>query len=222
MNTRRQFIQCSLAAAAGTSRSASAHAQTTGEWKSLFDGKTLKGWKKVPRIYVHNAIGEAKTPEAVEAAIEKTLEWHRSQDSETLSPSGRLEGCRWGDRRWPGSTRQPPRCLPDDRRRHSAISNSNTKCVPTGGPTPVCWCGNTRRAPSGSRYSATIRPGGGIGGFFTNGLGSYLAAPVVVDGDIGDNFQGEKSARGQDSNQTFLASKFPMQPPMSSFAKSGT
>ena len=87
MSTRRKFLQYSLAGAACTSLH-SAHANESDGWKSLFDGKTLKGWKKVPRIYVHSAIGEAKTPEAVEAAIKKTLDWHRSQDSEAYRHLG--------------------------------------------------------------------------------------------------------------------------------------
>ena len=87
MSTRRQFIQCGLAAAACTSPSL-AYANRGEEWKSLFDGKSLKGWKKVPRIYVHGAIGEANTPEAVEEAIKKTLDWHRSQDSEAYRHLG--------------------------------------------------------------------------------------------------------------------------------------
>ena len=81
MSTRQQFTQCSFAAAICAS-SGLAHAQTSEDWKSLFDGKTLKGWKKDPRIYVHGATGDASMREAVEAAIEKTMAWHRSRDSE--------------------------------------------------------------------------------------------------------------------------------------------
>ena len=80
MKTRRQIINAGLAAAAGASISCT-HAADNGEWKSLFDGKTLDGWNKTPRIGVGGSLSKAHTPEAVEAAIEKTLSWHRSQDS---------------------------------------------------------------------------------------------------------------------------------------------
>ncbi len=46
------MINTSLAAAVGASLS-SAHAEGKGEWKSLFDGKTLGGWNKAPRIVVN-------------------------------------------------------------------------------------------------------------------------------------------------------------------------
>ncbi|MEM0897640.1 MAG: family 16 glycoside hydrolase, partial [Verrucomicrobiota bacterium] len=41
------------------------------------------------------------------------------------------------------------------------------------------------------------RPSGGIGGFFTNGLGSYLAAPFFVDGDVGENFAVKNFREGE-------------------------
>ncbi|MEM0927556.1 MAG: family 16 glycoside hydrolase, partial [Planctomycetota bacterium] len=44
------------------------------------------------------------------------------------------------------------------------------------------------------------RPGGGIGGFFTNGLGSYLAAPVIVDGDVGERFTVENLREGESTS----------------------
>ena len=50
------------------------------------------------------------------------------------------------------------------------------------------------------------RPGGGIGGFFTNGLGSYLAAPVIVDGDIGEDFKVENFREGK-SKSSFPRAK---------------
>ena len=201
MNTRRQFIQCSLAAAAGVSLS-SAHAQTSGEWKSLFDGKTLNGWKKVPRIYVHSAIGDAKTPEAVEAAIKKTLDWHRSQDSEAYRHLGDwkvVDGAIVGGQDPPGS-RLGAYLMTEDTYGDFELEY---EMHPDWQTDTGVLVRQHKAGTIGFQVLCDHRPAGGIGGFFTNGLGSYLAAPFVVDGDIGENFKVENLREGE------IQSKFP-------------
>jgi hypothetical protein len=195
MNTRRQFIQCSLAAAAGTSL-CSAHAQTSGGWKSLFDGKTLNGWKKVPRIGVHGALGKAHTPEAVEAAIEKTLEWHRSQDSEAYRHLGDwsvVDGAIVGGQDPPGS-RLGAYLMTEDTFRDFELEYEMRPDWQTDTGVLVR---QHKAGTIGFQVLCDHRPAGGIGGFFTNGLGSYLAAPVVVDGDMDEDFKVKNLREGK-------------------------
>ena len=201
MSTRRTFIQYSLAAAAGTSFG-SAKAQTTGEWKSLFDGETLDGWKKVPRIYVQNGLTEAHTPEAVEAAIEKPLEVHRSRDSEAYRHLGDwkvVDGAILGGQDPPGS-RLGAYLMTEETYGDFELEY---EMRPDWRTDTGVLVRQHRAGTIGFQVLCDHRPGGGIGGFFTNGLGSYLAAPVVVDGDIGDNFRVKNLREGKSP------SKFP-------------
>ncbi len=195
MTSRRQFIQCSLAAAACTAPRM-ARGDTNAEWKSLFDGRTLDGWKKVPRIYVHGPLKNAHTPEAVEAAIEKTLEWHRSQDSAAYRHLGQWEvvdGAIVGGQDPPGS------------RLGAYLMTEETfgdfeleyEMRPDWRTDTGVLVRQHKAGTIGFQVLCDHRPGGGIGGFFTNGLGSYLAAPVVVDGDIGDDFTVQNLREGK-------------------------
>ena len=195
MSTRRQFIQCSLAAAACTSRSL-AYANRGEEWKSLFDGKTLKGWKKIPRIYVHNAIGKANTPEAVEAAIKKTLDWHRSQASEAYRHVGDwqvVDGAIVGGQDPPGS-RLGAYLMTEEEYGDFELEYEMRPDWQTDTGVLVR---QHKAGTIGFQVLCDHRPSGGIGGFFTNGLGSYLAAPVVVDGDMDENFKVKNLREGE-------------------------
>ena len=195
MSNRRQFVKCSLAAGVATSLS-SAHAQASGEWKSLFDGKTLKGWKKVPRIYVHNAIGDAKTPEAVEAAIKKTLDWHRSQNSELHRHLGDwkvVDGAIVGGQDPPGS-RMGAYLMTEDTYGDFELEYEMRPDWQTDTGVLVR---QHKAGTIGFQVLCDHRPGGGIGGFFANGIGSYLAAPVVVDGDIDEDFKVKNLREGK-------------------------
>ncbi|MEM6689662.1 MAG: DUF1080 domain-containing protein [Planctomycetota bacterium] len=194
MNSRRKFIQCSLAAAACTSASL-ANAKAGEEWRSLFDGKTLDGWKKVPRIYFQTALNGAHSPEAVEAAIEKVLDFHRAQDSEAYNHLGDwkvVDGAIVGGQDPPGS------------RLGAYLMTEETfgdfeleyEMNPDWRTDTGVLVRQHRAGTIGFQVLCDHRPGGGIGGFFTNGLGSYLAAPVIVDGDIGEDFKVKNMRKG--------------------------
>ena len=186
MSTRRQFLQYSLAGAACTSLE-SAHAHEDGRWESLFDGKTLNGWKRVPRIYVQGALKDASAPEAVEAAIQKTLEWHRSTDSEAYRHLGDwkvVDGAIEGGQDPPGS-RLGAYLMTEEKYGDFELEYEMRPDWQTDTGVLVR---QHQAGTIGFQVLCDHRPSGGIGGFFTNGLGSYLAAPVVVDGDIGDDY----------------------------------
>ncbi len=195
MKTRRQFINTSLAAAAGASVTSS-QADSFGEWKSLFDGKTLNGWRKIPRISVGGALDKTSTPEEVEAAIEKTLSWHRSQNSPAHQHLGDwrvVDGVIEGGQDPPGSRLgaylQTEETYGDFELEYEMRPDWQTD-------TGVL----VRQHPAGTvgfQVLCDHRPDGGIGGFFTNGVGSYLAAPVVVDGDMDQDFKVKNLREGK-------------------------
>ncbi|MEL6104606.1 MAG: DUF1080 domain-containing protein, partial [Planctomycetota bacterium] len=201
MNSRRQFLQYGLAGAACTSAGL-ACGKPSGEWRSLFDGKTLDGWKKFPRIYFQNELNEARTREDVDAAIEKTLERHRTEDSEAYRHRGDwkvVDGAIVGGQDPPGS------------RLGAYLMTEETfgdfeleyEMRPDWRTDTGVLVRQHRAGTIGFQVLCDHRPGGGIGGFFTNGLGSYLAAPVIVDGDVGDNMKVENMREGESR------SKFP-------------
>ncbi len=197
MKTRRQFINTGLATAASASFSSS-HAETNGEWKSLFDGKSLDGWKKVPRIGVNGAIIKdlANTPEAVEAAIEKVLEWHRSQDSPAHNHLGDwrvVDGAIEGGQDPPGS-RLGAYLMTEDEYGDFELEY---EMRPDWQTDTGVLLRQHKAGTIGFQVLCDHRPNGGIGGFFTNGLGSYLAAPVVVNGDLGENYTVENLREGK-------------------------
>jgi len=195
MTTRRLFINTGLAAVAGASLP-SAFTQSSGEWKSLFNGKTLDGWKKVPRIGVARALNEASTPEAVEAAIEKVLSWHRSLNSPAHQHIGDwkvVDGAIEGGQDPPGS-RLGAYLMTEDQYGDFELEYEMRPDWQTDTGLLV------RQHPAGTigfQVLCDHRPAGGIGGFFTNGLGSYLAAPVVVNGDMDDDFKVKNLREGK-------------------------
>ncbi|MEM7602867.1 MAG: family 16 glycoside hydrolase [Verrucomicrobiota bacterium] len=201
MKTRRQFLHTGLATAAGASLSTS-QAESSGEWKSLFDGKTFEGWKKTARINVSGALGKAHTREAVEASIEKTLSHHREQNTPAhqhlgdwkivdgaieggQSPAGSTLGAYLMTEEEYGDFELEYEMRPDWRTDTGVLVRQHSA------------------GTIGFQVLCDHRPSGGIGGFFTNGLGSYLAVPFVVDGDIGENFEVDNLREGK------MVSKFP-------------
>ena len=195
MSTRRQFIQCGLATAACIPPRL-VYANRGEEWKSLFDGRTLEGWKTVPRIYVHGALENAHTPEAVEAAIKKVMDWHREQDSEAHRHLGEwkvVDGAIVGGQDPPGS-RLGAYLMTEEEYGDFELEYEMRPDWQTDTGVMVR---QHKAGTVGFQVLCDHRPAGGIGGFFTNGLGSYLAAPVVVDGDVDENFKVKNLREGK-------------------------
>ncbi len=200
MKNRRHFIQTSLTAAAGASLT-SAHAESGREWKSLFDGKTLDGWRKSPRISVANSLKGAHTSDEVEAAIDEILSRHRSENSAAHRHLGEwkvVDSAIEGGQDPPGSRLgaylMTEEIYGDFELEYEMRPDWQTD---TG-----VYIRQHAAGTVGFQILCDHRPNGGIGGFFTNGLGSYLAAPFFVDGDEGENYTVENFREGR------LASNF--------------
>ncbi|MEM1443362.1 MAG: DUF1080 domain-containing protein [Verrucomicrobiota bacterium] len=200
MKTRRQFLRTSITASGAALTST--QAETTGEWKSLFDGKTLDGWRKVPRIYAAGALGKAHSRDAVDTVVEKILSHHEEENTPAhqhlgdwkvvdgaieggKAPAGNLQGAYLMTEEEYGDFELEYEMHPDWQTDTGVLLRQH----PVG--------------TIGFQVLCDHRPHGGIGGFFTNGLGSYVAAPVVIDGDIGENFRVKNLREGE------LQSSFP-------------
>ncbi|MEM9018004.1 MAG: DUF1080 domain-containing protein, partial [Verrucomicrobiota bacterium] len=195
MNTRRQFLHNSLATATGASLSTS-RAKTGSEWKSLFDGKTFEGWKKTPRIHVAGALGKADSREAVDAAIEKILSQNREQNTPAHQHLGEwkiVDGVIEGGQS-PAGSRLGAYLMTEEKYGDFELEY---EMRPDWQTDTGVLLRQHRAGTIGFQVLCDHRPGGGIGGFFTNGLGSYLAAPVVIDGDVGENFEVENLREGK-------------------------
>jgi len=78
MKTRREFLQVGLASTAASTSLSMADEPQFGEWRSLFDGHTLDGWKAVPRIGVGRVLREPDAQTLTKETIyDAAIEWHR-------------------------------------------------------------------------------------------------------------------------------------------------
>ncbi len=194
MKTRRQFIHTGIATTVGTAVEAS----SMGQWRSLFDGETLAGWRAIPRLGAHKVLREAGPLLTRENLEERNLVWHRANGTpqEILNHTGEWKvedgaivggqspaGCRHGaylitDRTF-ANFEMEYEMRPDWRTDTGVLIRQHS--VGTIGFQVLC----------------DHRPNGGIGGIYANGLGSYLAAPFFVDGDDGENFEVENFRKGE-------------------------
>ena len=199
MKTRRQFIQNGLAATAVAPFLSQAGEPTFGEWQALFDGETLDGWKAVPRIGVHKLLRSPEGKSVTKAnAAEITAQWNRENGTPqaVFDHTGDwrvVDGAIVGGQKPAGS-------------RHGAylITEEEFGDIELEYEIKPDWQTDTgvlvRQHPVGTigfQILCDHRPNGGIGGFYTNGLGSYIAAPFVVAGDKGEDFRVENFREGK-------------------------
>lgn len=185
MKTRRQFIQSSIAAASLGPVLAGATESEFGEWKDLFDGKTLNGWKAIPRLQFR----KAKPPHEKESLLEKVWEAYRNDPKlkETMEHTGiwKVEDGAIVGGQYPAGSREGAYLITEEEYGDFELEYEMKPDWQTDTGVLI------RQHPVGTlgfQILCDHRPNGGIGGVFTNGLGSYLAAPFYVDGDKGENF----------------------------------
>ncbi len=165
---RRAFLgkisQCAGVMALGRSLAAA----PSGANQSLFDGRTLAGWTPRPRVPLPGPQG-AKMPEVQLARI--------------VAHTGRWvveDGAIVGGQEPPGSGLGA-----------YLVSDATFRDFELELEARPDWRVDTGimiRASAGGGVGIQVlcdhRPGGGIGGFYFNGTGGFLAAPFFLDGEV--------------------------------------
>ena len=195
--SRRQILRTSIAGA--TFLPAAGWTQDDREgWRSLFDGRSLEGWKAVPRLGSHRLFREAKAEIPRDRIVERLEQWHRDNGTPqaTFDHVGEWkveEGAIVGGQTPAGSG------LGAYLMTEATFGDFELEYEIR--PDWRCDTGVLMRQHEvgtiGFQVLCDHRPNGGIGGIYTNSLGSYIAAPFVVDGDVGENFNVENFRRGE-------------------------
>lgn len=189
MRTRRQFLQNGLATVAAVSIGHSKQ-PAKDRWKSLFDGKTLNGWRAIPRAGVHRLLrgkeGKLCTRETLHADL---LKWHRANRTPPIVLKHKgdwqvRDGAIIGGQK-PAGSRLGAYLQTEDTYGDMELEY---EIRPDWATDTGVLIRQHAVGTVGFQILCDHRPNGGIGGIYTNGLGSYIAAPFVVDGDQGRNF----------------------------------
>jgi hypothetical protein len=165
--------------------------------KLLFDGKTLNGWRAVPRLSVpRDARFASIPPDELRAAVIKWYEERPQQNAARLRHVGRWEvvdGAIVGGH-------EPPDSL------YGAYLLTEAKFADfelelEARPDWPVDTGIMLRAHElgiiGFQVLLDHRPKGGIGGVYGNSIGSFLVAPVAVNGDKLPGFRVANLRAGQ-------------------------
>ena len=187
---------------------AAANEVAFGEWIDLFDGESLEGWKAIPRLASHQLLrtseGNALPKDELTRAVEH---WNRENGTpqEAFDHVGEWkihEGVIVGGQR-PAGSGYGAYLITDREFGNFELEYEIRPDWPTDTGVLV------RQHPIGTigfQILCDHRPGGGIGGIYTNSLGSYRAAPFVVDGDAVENFS-VKNFREGEQDKRFARSR---------------
>ncbi len=217
ITNRRNFLQqmSQGAATLATSRVATrSHAATS---RSLFDGKTLAGWKAVPRLPVPKHLSDAKVP--AEELKAQVVAWYEADPErrKRLAHTGRwavVDGVITGGHEPPES--QLGAYLLSDQKFADFELELDARPdwpVDTGIMVRAHELGSV-----GFQILLDHRPKGGIGGVYGNSLGGFLAAPFTVDGDKEPGFR-VKNLRAGEREANFLSPSMEFAATFADFAK---
>ncbi|MBA4067646.1 MAG: DUF1080 domain-containing protein [Isosphaera sp.] len=195
-HTRRDFLVSTLATAAALRPGAAADPKP----RSLFDGKTLKGWRAAPRLLVPPGKFEDTPPEKLCAEVEKfyadnPAQAHRVKNAGVWAvKDGAIVGGQ----------------VPDSQLGAYLISDDTFGDFDLTLETRPDWpidTGVMVRAHAlgsvGFQVLLDHRPDGAIGGVYGNGTGGFRAYPFVVTGDEQGGFKVAKLREGKPDGKFF-------------------
>lgn len=180
--SRRQFLFRSILGAALVHSSLRSAPATLRAPRSLFDGKTLTGWRAVPRMIVPPGPPFDEVP--AERLREDVFMWHAETPGlqERLTHLGhwRVEECAIIGGPQPADSRLGAYLL-------SEQTFADFELELEARPDWPVDTGIMIRAHElgciGFQVLLDHRPGGGVAGVFGNSIGNFLAAPFTLDGD---------------------------------------
>ena len=156
--------------------------------RRLFDGKTLAGWKALPRLPVPPHFPDAKVPAAELKA--RVVAWHEADPErrKKLEHTGRWEvvdGAIVGGHE-PAESQQGAYLLSEQKFADFELELDARPDWPvdTGIMIRAHELGSV-----GFQILVDHRPKGGVGGVYGNSIGNFLAAPFTLDGDKEPGFR---------------------------------
>jgi hypothetical protein len=188
-----------------------------GKKLSLFDSKTLNGWKAIPRLAVPQSPMFAKIPASeLKAAV---VAWHQAKPEQRarLEHTGRWEvvdGAIIGGHEPPESL-QGAYLITEQK---FADFELELEARPDWPVDTGIMIRSHELGSVGFQIQLDYRPKGGVGGVFGNGIGSFLAAPFTLDGDKLPNFQVTNLRQGE-RESNFKAPTIDYAASFSDFAK---
>jgi len=153
---------------------------TTHGKRRLFEGKTLNGWRAVPRLDPSALIGDTKI--VLSELEERTIAYYRTRPelASVLEHKGRwevIDGAIVGGQQPPGSALGAYLMTEETFQDFELEFEANHDW-------PVDSGVLVREHPVGAlgyQVSVEPRPRGNMGGFFVNGIGNFRSAPFYVD-----------------------------------------
>ena len=188
-------------------------------FRSLFDGKTFRGWHAVPRLPIPKPLTDERVPS--DKLKERVLAWAAENPGARLAAAhtGRWsvkDGVLEGGQEPPGSGRGAY-LLSDEKFGDFELELEARPDWPID-------TGIMVRAHElgciGFQVLLDHRPKGGIGGFYGNNTGGFLSAPFSIDGDEQPDFR-VANLRREFVNRTLSKPRCLTEQPSSSSPGSG-
>ena len=213
--SRRKFIATGsmlLAASALTKRLTSAEMSlperlyttedATHGKRSLFDGKSLKGWKAIPRLEIRPVIANGKVP--LSELEQRTLDYYRAKpDAKAmLEHKGMwnvVDGAIVGGQQ-PAGSGLGGYLITEEKFQDFEIEFEANHDWPVDSGILVR---QHPIGPLGYQFSVEPRPRGNMGGFYVNGIGNFRSAPYYVDALELPNFKYTQLTQGIHDSRPF-------------------
>jgi hypothetical protein len=186
--SRRDFLRDTALLASAFAATRTLRGAEEQGFRPLFDGKTLDGWHAVPRLPIPKFLADERVPS--DKLKERVLAWAAENPGsrQTAAHTGRWsvkDGVLEGGQEPPGSGRGAY-LLSDGKFGDFELELEARPDWPidTGIMVRTHELGCI-----GFQVLLDHRPKGGIGGFYGNNTGGFLAAPFIVDGDEQPGFR---------------------------------
>lgn len=195
--TRRDFLRCAAGAlSAAALTPAAVNAATSSDFRSLFDGRTLSGWRAVPRLVPPKALLEDASLSSDEF-VQRTTQWAIEHGNQAIVDHiGRWEvvdHAITGGRN-PVNSNRGCYLRSDEKFGDFELEFEARPDWPVDTGIVI----RSHALPNiGYQILLDHRPNGGMAGVYGNSLGAFIAAPLYVTGDEAPGFRVEHLRAGQ-------------------------
>lgn len=217
--TRRDFLRCAAGALSAVALASSAgSAETASGFRPLFDGRTLQGWRAVPRLVPPKALLEDASLSSDEL-VRRATQWASEHGNQAIvDHTGRWEVVDHAiaGGRSPVNSNRGCYLRSDEKFGDFELELEARPDWPVDTGIMI----RSHALPNiGYQILLDHRPNGGMAGVYGNSLGAFIAAPLYVTGDEAPGLRVEHLRVGQ--KPATNAQPVPMQhaAPFAEFAK---